>query len=113
LVEQSPFTGYRGFNLKHSETMTKLEKIIYDAIQSAEQKPVPWAWTDDREAQAKSVASAVLPLIEKAFEAGIIFLAYQTPLRKEDTPKPLNQREWLSENITGEVKQELRHRYET
>lgn len=73
--------------------MTKLEKIIYDAI------PFDGAFSEIVKGEsAKAIASAVLPLIEEAFEAGIDWAVDL----KGYSPGPST---WLSSNITGDVKE--------
>jgi hypothetical protein len=75
--------------------MTKLEQIIYHAHCNLPMETDP----DDSVAISKAIASAVLPLITKAFDAG---------QNSSDFPWRCKKRnEWLSENITSEVKQEL------
>lgn len=77
--------------------MTKLEQIIYDAIVSETEG----SNIDRRLAEVS--ASAVLTLIEEAWdEAGEAATAYE-----HGHGGYLSKRaKWLSENITGEVKQE-------
>jgi hypothetical protein len=50
--------------------MDKLEKLIYDASSEYERKVFDEGRLSDERERAKIIAAAVLPLIEKAFEAG-------------------------------------------
>jgi hypothetical protein len=84
--------------------MTKLEKIIYDAIASGYSKEITEFTKEQITKDSERIAAAVLPLIEKAYDSGVLTGQVSEAHPKADKNFINDEKgQWLSENITKET----------